>query len=103
MVPLSTLPLDAITFALGDSMSVVEQAARRVYSLDEVVALLTASDAVAGFGLSDRRGFQDGFIEVQVWPGSDRSRDRKTSELIRQEKFLAKLDELGKSSTVFPL
>jgi len=77
MVPLSTLPLDAITFALGDSMSVVEQAARRVYSLDEVVALLTASDAVAGFGLSDRRGFQDGFIEVQVWPGSDRSHDRK--------------------------
>jgi len=73
MIPLSTLPVDAITFTLGDSMSVVEQARRRVYSLDEMVALFAAGDAVAGFGLSDRCGFQDRFIEVQVW-GTDRLR-----------------------------
>ena len=69
IVPLSTLPMDAITFTLGDSMSVVEQERRRVYCLDDVVALFAAGDAVAGFGLSDRHGFQDRFIEVQVWTG----------------------------------
>jgi hypothetical protein len=77
IVPLSTLPSEAITFTLGDSMSVIEQPGRRVYSLDEVVALFAASDAVAGFGLSDRRGFQDRFIEVQVWRRSDQSHDYK--------------------------
>jgi hypothetical protein len=70
MVPLSTLPLDAITFTFGDSMSVVEQARRRVHSLDEVVALFAAGDTIAGFGLSDRRSFQDRFIEVQLWDRS---------------------------------
>ena len=67
MIPLSTLPLDAITFTLGDSMSVGEQARRRLYSLDEVVALFAAGDAVAGFPFSDRCRFQEGYIEVQVW------------------------------------
>jgi hypothetical protein len=65
-----TLPLDAITFTLGDSMSVVEQASRRVYSLDEAVALFAVGDAVAGFGLTDSHSFQDRFIEVQVWDRS---------------------------------
>jgi hypothetical protein len=67
IVPLSALPLDAMTFTLGDSMSVVERASRRVYSLDEIVALFTTGDTVAKFGLSDWGSFQDGFIEVQVW------------------------------------
>ena len=67
MIPLSTLPLDAITFTLGDSMSVGEQARRRLYSLDEVVALLAAGDAVAGFPFSDRCSFQESYVEVQVW------------------------------------
>jgi hypothetical protein len=71
MVPLSTLPVNAVTFTLGDSMSVVKQAGRRVYSLDEVVALFaTGGDMVAGFGLSDTYGFQRRFIEVQVWDRS---------------------------------
>jgi hypothetical protein len=69
-VPLSTLPPDAVTFTLGDSMSVVEQARRTVYSLDEVVALFADGDAVAGFGLSDGCGFQDRFVEVQLWDRS---------------------------------
>jgi hypothetical protein len=70
IVPLSTLPSNAITFTLGDSMSVVEQAKPRVYSLDEIVKLFTIGEAVVGFGLSDRGGFQDRFIEVQVWEHS---------------------------------
>jgi hypothetical protein len=51
-------------------MSVVEQAWRRVYSLDEIVALFTTGDTVARFGSSDWGSFQDGFIEVQVWDRS---------------------------------
>jgi len=68
--PLSILPLNAITFSLGDSMSVVEQPMRSAYSLDELVAFFGAGDAVAGFGLSDKCGFQERFIEVQVWDRS---------------------------------
>jgi hypothetical protein len=67
MVPLSRLPLDATTFTLGDSMSVVEQEKRRVYLFDEMVAFFAVEGAIAEFGLSDSRGFQDHFIEVQVW------------------------------------
>ena len=70
VAPLSTLPVNAITFTLGDSMSVAEQATRRVYSLDEVVVLFAAGAAVAGFGFSDRLGSQNRFIEVQVWDRS---------------------------------
>ena len=70
ILPLSTLPVNAITFTLGDSMTVAEQAMRMVYSFDEIVALFNAGDAVAGFGLSDRCGFQNSFIEVQVWDRS---------------------------------
>jgi hypothetical protein len=75
MVPLSIFPSDAITFTLGDSMSVVKQVRRRVYSLDEMIALFAAGGAVAEFGFSDRTGFQARFIEVQVW---DRSILKKT-------------------------
>ncbi len=67
MVPLSRLPLDATTFTLGDSMSVVEQEKRRVYLFDEMVAFFAVEGAIAEFGLSDSRGFQDRFIELQVW------------------------------------
>jgi hypothetical protein len=67
IVPLSALPSNAITFTLGDSMSVVEHAKPRVYSLGEILELFAIGEAVAGFGLSDRGGFQDPFIEVQVW------------------------------------
>lgn len=70
IVPLSTLPANAITFTLGDSMSVAEEAKRRVYSTDEIVELFHIGEAVAGFGLTDSGGFQDRFIEVQVWDRS---------------------------------
>ena len=70
MLPLSRLPANAITFTLGDSMSVAGQAMRRVYSLDEIVALFDAGGAVADFDPSDRCGFQNSFIEVQVWDRS---------------------------------
>ncbi|MEO8127773.1 MAG: hypothetical protein ABJF23_25275 [Bryobacteraceae bacterium] len=67
VVPLSALPPSAITFTLGDSMSVAEQAKPRVYSLGEIVELFAIGEPVMGFGLSDRGGFQDRFVEVQVW------------------------------------
>jgi hypothetical protein len=67
ILPLSTLPVNAITFTLGDSMTVAEHTMRMVYSFDEIVALFGAGDAVAGFGLSDRCSFRNSFIEVQVW------------------------------------
>jgi len=70
IVPLSSLPPKAITFTLGDSMSVAEQAEPRVYSLDEIVELFATGEAIAGFGLSDKGGFQGRFIEVQVWEHS---------------------------------
>jgi hypothetical protein len=68
-IPLSALPRNAITFTLGDSMSVAEQAHRTVWTFDGVVTLF-ARDAVAGFGFSDQHGFQDRFIEVQLWDRS---------------------------------
>ena len=70
IVRLSTLPSNAITFTLGDSMSVVEQAEPRAYSLGEIVELFAVGEAIVGFGLSDRGGFQGRFIEVQVWEHS---------------------------------
>jgi hypothetical protein len=68
VLSLADLPADAITFTLGDSMSVES---RRVYTRDEMDALFLAGDPVAEFGLSDRGGFQRRFIEVQVWGGID--------------------------------
>jgi hypothetical protein len=67
VVPLSRLPTDAITFTLGDSMSVAEQPTGRVYKLDEMVALFVTDPAIAEFRLSDRHGSQARFIELQLW------------------------------------
>ena len=51
-------------------MSVAEQTTRRVYKLDEMVALFVTDPAITEFGLSNRRGFQARFIELQLWDGS---------------------------------
>jgi hypothetical protein len=59
VIPLSNLPQHAMTFTLGDSMSVVE---RRVYKLGEIGAHLRD-----GFGFSDQCGFQRRFIEMKLW------------------------------------
>jgi hypothetical protein len=67
VIPLSELPGDAITFTLGDSMSVAEGSGRRVYTLPELVRLFEDDKRVAGFGFCDREGFQKRFIEVQMW------------------------------------
>jgi hypothetical protein len=69
VVPISSLPPHATTFTLGDSMSTVEEPARRVYKLDEMVELFANGEAVAEFGLSDKDGFQSRFVEIQVWDG----------------------------------
>jgi hypothetical protein len=70
VVPLSRLPAEAISFTLGDSMSVAEQAERRIYKLDEIVSIFMAGDSITKLGLSDEFGFQNDFIEVQVWQRS---------------------------------
>ena len=49
---------NAVTFTLGDSMSVINEPTRRVYNLRQMVELFAKGDLVAGFGLSDRIGFQ---------------------------------------------
>jgi hypothetical protein len=59
-----------MTFTLGDSMTVLEEPGRRVYKLREMVALFHHREAVTGFGLSDKAGFQTRFVEVQVWDRS---------------------------------
>jgi hypothetical protein len=64
------LPAQAISFTLGDSMTVAEQAQRRVYKLDEIAAIFAANDSLTEFGFSDLAGFQSNFIEVQVWDHS---------------------------------
>jgi hypothetical protein len=70
VIPLSSLAPQAMTFTLGDSMSVTEEPRRRVYKLEEMAALFHQGEAVAGFGLSDKAGFQTRFVEVQVWDSS---------------------------------
>ncbi len=67
VIRLANLPADAVTFTLGDSMSVAEQQERRVYALKEMVPLFGERTAMAGFGFSDRAGIQARFIELQVW------------------------------------
>jgi hypothetical protein len=67
VIPLSSLPVDAVTFTLGDSMSVAAEPKRRVYTLQQVAALFAEGEALAGFGFCDRGGFQKRFVEVQVW------------------------------------
>jgi hypothetical protein len=67
ILPLASLPSDAITFTLGDSMSVADSARPQLYKLEEMIELFTSGEVVAGFGLSDKAGFQSRFIEVQLW------------------------------------
>lgn len=67
VVPVSILRVDAVTFTLGDSMSVAEERGRRVYTLWEMVGLFAEGEAVAGFNFCDEAGYQARFIEVQVW------------------------------------
>jgi hypothetical protein len=67
ILPLASLPADALTFTLGDSMTVAHQPHRRVYTLAEMAALFADGVAVAGFGLTDEYGFQKHFIEAQFW------------------------------------
>jgi hypothetical protein len=67
VIPLSNLPTEAVTFTLGDSMSVAEGQGRRVYTFREMAGLFGEGEAMAGFGFCDRDGFQARFVEVQVW------------------------------------
>lgn len=67
VLPLTTLPQDAMTFTLGDSMSVAESRTRRLYQLQEILALFADGDAISRFGFSDHSGFQARFIEMQLW------------------------------------
>jgi hypothetical protein len=67
VLPLASLPPQATTFTLGDSMHVVDEPARRVYSMAEMNELFAHTQEVAGYGLSDRSGIQSRFVEVQVW------------------------------------
>jgi hypothetical protein len=70
VIPLASLSPETTTFTLGDSMSVAEEPGRRVYKLQEMAALFHQGEAVAGFGLSDKAGFETRFVEVQVWETS---------------------------------
>jgi hypothetical protein len=63
---LASLAAEQLTFTLGDSMTVAAQAHPQLYSLQQV-ALLFEQGLGAGFGSSDRLGFQASFIEVQLW------------------------------------
>ncbi|HTZ97062.1 MAG TPA: hypothetical protein VMB18_11730 [Terriglobales bacterium] len=67
LVPLASLPADAITFTLGDSMSVAAEPGPRLYRLEEMIEVFTDGEAVSGIGFSDKFGFQSRFIEVQLW------------------------------------
>src|SRR5277367_3313067 len=67
VIPVSSLLVDAVTFTLGDSMSVAEERERRVFTLREMVGLFAVGEAMAGFGFCDQEGFQARFVEVQVW------------------------------------
>ncbi len=66
-LPISILRSDAVTFTLGDSMTVVQKDSRKVYTLSEIITLFASSDAVSDFGLTDRYSFQERFIEMQLW------------------------------------
>jgi hypothetical protein len=70
VIPLSSLAPEAMTFTLGDSMSVMEEQQRRVYKLQEMAVLFHQGEAAAGFGLADKASFKTRFVEVQVWDRS---------------------------------
>jgi hypothetical protein len=67
VIPLSSLAVNAVTFTLGDSMSLAAEAGRRVYTLREMIGLFGDGKALAGFGFCDKEGVQKRFVEVQVW------------------------------------
>lgn len=67
VIPLSSLPSDAITFTLGDSMSVAQEPRPQVYKFREILELFANGETMAGFGFSDKPGFQNRFVEVQLW------------------------------------
>lgn len=66
ILPISILPSAAITFTLGDSMTVVEHPNRSVYAIHDVAEMF-AANALSDFGVSDRECFQRRFVEVQLW------------------------------------
>lgn len=70
LLPISVFPSDAITFTLGDSMNVVEQSDREIYTVQQLTEMF-AANALGDFAVSDRDGFQARFIELQLW---DRAR-----------------------------
>jgi hypothetical protein len=67
VIPLSSLPPDAITFTLGDSMKIAEEQTPRLFSLGEIVNLFAEGKQVAEFGVSDELGVQARFVELQLW------------------------------------
>jgi hypothetical protein len=67
VLPLAALPVEAMTFTLGDSMTVVEEPRRGVYNFVQMLALFCDHHAVARFAFSNRSGFQPHFIEMQLW------------------------------------
>jgi hypothetical protein len=70
VVPVSSLPANAMTFTLGDSMSVAKTAMRCLYTLAELKTVFADESGVASFGLSDKTGFQTRFVEMQLWDGA---------------------------------
>jgi hypothetical protein len=70
LIPVASMAADCMTFTKGDSMSVASERSRRVYRLEEMAALFADGDAVSGFGVTDKGGFQQRFIEMQLWDSS---------------------------------
>lgn len=70
VVPLLSLPENALTFTLGDSMSVAESASPCLYTVAELKLMFADGSAVASFGFSDKPGFQTCFVEMQLWDRS---------------------------------
>jgi hypothetical protein len=75
VLPLAELPPAAITFTLGDSMSVADPS---TYGLAEMTELFADGIAIDGFGFSDEGGFQQRFIEVQLWESYSFGRPLRT-------------------------
>jgi hypothetical protein len=67
VMPLARLPREALTFTLGDSMSVAEEAEPRVYSFAEMEELFASGELPSRFSFSNAGGFAAKFVELQVW------------------------------------
>ncbi len=67
VVPLENLPVGAMTFTLGDSMTVAEEPGRMVHNFQQMMALFCQGDHLSRFSFCDRSGFQKLFIEAQLW------------------------------------